>query len=322
MNKKFGLLLVLAFVVAGAAFGRGPRKTAAGSPDDQIAGDPPPAAETESRAESVHPLLAEDRFDLDGFNVFAISSFLMPSLNGFYGFSSIGTTWTLFEQYRPDTFFSPSVFLSYSFRYREEEASRHGWVNAHNWGGGVVFKHRFPRNRVLWNLGTSLEFMWAWTYYDDDEYDEYSGHTSYVSYSGEVFLVGVGARTGFTFRFNPYNSFDLNYAVKIPFGTLVARPEYRGLYGYGGYGSGYNYERDLPNKTIWPAVAGVEMGFTLWFPYRSRGQSGAAAAGTGRQESNAMAADTERQEDSAAAADAGKQKSNATPTNPRRGGHR
>jgi hypothetical protein len=219
----------------------------------------------------VHPLEAENRFDLDGFNVFA------TSINGTVGFFGEGVggggglTLTIFEKYKPDVFFIPSYFLSgiYGRHTKYEDKYESGYVNIVALGAGVIFKHRFPRNRVLWNLGTSLEFMWAQDVekysnhykYDDDEY-------YYYEYSGESFLLGLCTQTGFSFRFNPYTSFDLKGLLRFPFGTVLMRTNDFGHF----YGPNNVVVSSLPDKSFWPFTAGIELALTFWVPYRSREQ--------------------------------------------------
>jgi len=187
-------------------------------------------ATSENRITNDHPLSAENRFDLNGYNVFAIS------LTGMYlGFiMNLGGTITIFEKYKPNEFFSPSYFISFKYIgfYMMEEYNLFNTA----FSAGVLFKHRLPTktiNSVLWNLGASLDFMDVSVYYG-------------FHYERD-FLVGIGTQTGYSFRYNPYNSFELNGFLKFPFGTL-----------------------DVPGNSIWPFTAGIEIGLTLWFPYRSK----------------------------------------------------
>ena len=118
-------------------------------------------------------------------------------------------------------------------------------------GTGVLFKHRFPKDRVLWNLGPSLEFIWAHVY----DYNGYNG--------GDSFLLGMGVQTGFSFRIFRHLSLDINGLLKFPFGTVTMYP----------YSNPYSVDishENLPSKSIWPFTGGIELGLTLWFPYRSR----------------------------------------------------
>ena len=208
---------------------------------------PPAAAPAGRLTAAVHPLEAVNRFDLDGFNAFAISITGIPTFWWSYGF---GVTMTLFEKYKPNTFLTPSYFLSGKFI---SSNSDHEWVDVFSLDFGVLFKHRFPSNKVLWNLGASLELMWANCY---SEYER-------GKFSGDAFLLGIGTQTGFSFRFNPYTSLDLNGLLKFPFGTVDMNLYDVVYYGYYGYANS-------ANESVWPFVGGIELGLTLWFPYRSR----------------------------------------------------
>lgn len=196
-----------------------------------------------------HPLIAENRFDLNGFNAFAISYHGMPTYWLSYGG---GATITIFEKYKPGVFFIPSYFLS--FRYILTERGEF-YSDAPTLGTGVLFKHRFPGSRVLWNLGTSLDFLWAYGS---------SNYNNNYYFSGSSFLLGLGIQTGFSFRFNPYTSLESNGLLKFPFGTVNMKPEYTGY---------YSDKKDIAlpeSRTIWPFAGGFELGLTFWFPYRSR----------------------------------------------------
>jgi hypothetical protein len=223
-----------------------------------------------------HPLFTEERFDLDGVNVFAFSLYGLIG-NGGGG----GITLTIFEGYKPDVFFTPSFFFSGRFEYLFAVDDPDLGQNAYGYSGhksatlydyslGVLFKHRFPRDRVLWNVGASLEFMladgWASGYYTypDNTYSGYSSNS--VSYNGSSFLFGMGIQTGFSFRVNPYTSIDLNGFIKFPFGTATLTQD---SYGYSG--SSYSERGNLPTSvSYWPLAAGGELAFTFWTPYRSK----------------------------------------------------
>jgi hypothetical protein len=204
-----------------------------------------------------------DKFDLDGINVFAISP------NGMFGMqpnigAGPGLTITLFEGYKPNVFFTPSFFLSGKV-FLGGDLQFLPALNV-----GVLFKHRFPKDRVLWNLGASLEFMWAdpiqdvefdYTYWDGSDTRTDRGEDSYV---GGGFLFGMGIQTGFSFRLSRIFSIDLNGFAKFPFGTLDMDP---GSYYY----QGQQYISRTPEKiSIWPFTAGVELALTFWIPYRSK----------------------------------------------------
>ena len=208
-----------------------------------------------------HPLTAENRFDLDGFNVFAVSFYgLLRDSSGLGG----GVTFTVFEQYKPNAFFNLSYFISGSCSFAPNVNASPNYILI-NISTGVLFKHRFPGNRFLWNLGASLELMsvirlsghYRITYYDYD-YDIRTGEADYRSDS-DAFLVGMGIQTGFSFRFNPYTSFDLNGFVKLPFGTVEMI-----------FDDGKYLISGPESISFWPFTGGIQLGFTLWFPYRSR----------------------------------------------------
>ena|GEM_PF-6692952 len=216
--------------------------------------------QSDKQMTDVHPLVAENRFDLDGFNAFAISITGMPSF--LWGPFGVGITMTVFEKYKPNVFFTPSYFLSgkYISSYYEDDGYW-GWRDCFALSTGVLFKHRFPRDRVLWNLGASLDFMWANGYRNNWNNNAF--------YRGNSFLLGMGVQTGFSFRFNPYTSLDLNGLLKFPFGTVDMELEYDTW----GYHVPNNAVVGLPeNISYWPFTGGIELGLTLWFPYRSRGQ--------------------------------------------------
>jgi hypothetical protein len=200
-----------------------------------------------------HPLVAGNRFDLDDFGVFAISVSGMPTLSWALG---VGVAITVFEKYEPGAFFTPSYFLAGKvmdtyYSNSDVNTYTHAWTV----GAGVLFKHRFRGNRVLWNFGPSLEIMWA---------SVSSRYGSGFSYSGDSTLCGIGIQTGFSFRFNPYNSFDINGLLKFPFGTVKnMKPD--NYYYYGGYGV-----NSSPSKSHWPFIGGVELAITTMFPYRIR----------------------------------------------------
>jgi hypothetical protein len=242
-------------------------------------------APSDNQAAGVHPLLAENRFDLDGFNVFAISITGMPTF--WWGVAGGGITMTIFEGYKPNTFFTPSYFLSGKFFLLDILNSNEGG-NCSASSAGVLFKHRFPKNRVLWNLGASLEFMSAsgeknygsinYTYQESNGSGGYYTRrdTADVDYVGTSFLLGIGLQTGFSFRFNPYTSLDLNGLLKFPFGTVDMKPEDR-WHGDTSYNANANNAKNkaissLPNKSFWPFFGGIELALTFWTPYRSRGQ--------------------------------------------------
>lgn len=189
-----------------------------------------PPDNNQMTTDGVHPLLASNRFDLDGLNVFAISLAFMPTYWWSYGG---GITFTLYEQYKPNTFFTPSYFLSGKFYYNFND-NNDSSTSIFTVGVGVLFKHRFPGERVLWNLGASLEFMGASAY---NYYDE-----------GNSFLFGIGIQTGFSFRLNPYTSLEIGVPLKIPFGSVKLN--------YGG--------------SLWPSAGGIELGVTFWTPFKSR----------------------------------------------------
>ena len=247
--------------------------------DNQTTGAQPlvAAAPVNNQTAGEHPLVAENRFDLNGFNVFAISIAGMPL---FWRAGGGGVTMTLFEKYKSNAVFSPSFFISGKYYYIDfadrDDHYYYGGADSAIWSAGVLFKHRFPRNRVLWNFGASLEFMLfyyensvPYTYYRYD-YNGYSYSytlcTSYYTEDTTSFLLGMGIQTGFSIRFNPYTSLDLNGVFKFPFGTLDKDME---KYLGGGY-YGYNAIGALPeNKSFWPFTGGIELGLTFWFPYRS-----------------------------------------------------
>jgi hypothetical protein len=220
-------------------------------------GDTVAASSSDTQATGDHPLVAKNRFDLDGFNAFAISLTGMPT---FYMGAGSGITLTAFESYKPNTFFSPSYFLSGKYIYMPP-IKANMYLDIFALGAGAVFKHRFPKNRLLWNLGASLEFMWvladtaySGAYSEPPPGESYSGSSSYPVSS---FLFGMGVQTGFSFRFNPYTSLDLNGLCKFPFG----KAKIKRTFFYGDVIDSY-----------WPVTGGVELGLTLWFPYRSRRQ--------------------------------------------------
>ena len=205
-------------------------------------------APSENQMTETHPLTAANRFDLDGFNVFALS---------FHGTLIIPWSWgggftiTIYEKYNSNNFFIPSYFLSLrgSANLFRKDVSL-GVEDSHYYhidiSSGVLFKHLFPKNRILWNLGASLEFMFVWGH---DEYLYYNDY-GYVylrnSYHyGITFLMGIGIQTGFSFRFNPYTSLDLNLFSKFPFGSVSA-------------------------NSVWPFTGGIDLGLTFWFPFKSR----------------------------------------------------
>jgi hypothetical protein len=194
------------------------------------------AAPSDNQWTDGHPLLSESRFDLDGFNVFAFSINGMPPTPISWDFLNVGITFTLFEGYKPDVFFTPSYFLS-----GKMIASENVFILPAI-GAGVLFKHRFPKDRVLWNSGGSLELMWV---------DPFGGFA--------VVLFGVGIQTGFSFRLNPYTSFDLNGFLKFPFGTAERYRYY------------YDGNKEVrTSESYWPFAGGVELAFTFWTPYRSK----------------------------------------------------
>ena len=254
---------------------------------------------TNAKSDTVEGTSAENKFDLDGFNVFAISltgvPMFPPWLNNSGGISTLnfagGMTFTLFEKYKPNAFFSPSYFLSgkYIAVYNTETDS--DFIDI---GAGVLFKHRFPKNRVLWNLGASLEFLWVkayksvdytYTYTPRDNGNAFTGSdsTSYATYYNNnnnniSFLLGMGIQTGFSFRLNRYTSLDLNWLLKFPFGTvdLMKNKDFH----WHGYiienpdeTARYNAFSRLPEyESVWPFTGGFELGFTFWIPYKSRKQ--------------------------------------------------
>jgi hypothetical protein len=213
-------------------------------------------ASSDNQITGAHPLTAENRFDLDGFNAFAIS--ISGMLNEVWTYGS-GITFTIFEKYKPNAFFSPSYFLSGKFISIniDEYGNNYGFISLPCISAGVLFKHRFPGNRVLWNLGASMEFMWAFC----DMYE------SSVRYYGNSFFLGMGIQTGFSFRFNPYTSLDLNGFIKLPFSEVEMKRE-SGYYYY----SKNNYDNLPESKSYWPFTYGIELALTFWFPYRSRDQ--------------------------------------------------
>jgi hypothetical protein len=254
--------------------------TATNDPSDkQITGD--------------HPLVAENRFDLDEFNVFAISVNITPT---FWWGASAGITVTAFEGYKPDVFFTPSYFLSgrlgflgnvffgdygnsgggdsgYGTREVTAVHERDVYGESFVLSTGALFKHRFPKDRIIWNLGASLEFMWFFSARTevDFEYTYQNGsgnkgtdNAEYGDYDSVSFLFGMGIQTGFSFRLNPYTSLDINGLLKFPFGKVNM-----GLRDY------YQESRvvGLPaNRSYWPLTGGIELAITFWTPYRSRRQ--------------------------------------------------
>jgi len=228
-----------------------------------------------------------NRLDLDGVNVFAISLSAVPTFWWSWGG---GATITVFERYKPGTFFTPSYFLAFRLLSRsmgDVFTTEHPIFDFNNssytLGAGVLFKHRFPGNRVLWNLGASLELMGVSVHKDNESfeytyqvYDSFSNSyynrtgTGWVYYSYEhSTLLGIGIQTGFSFRFNPYISLDLNGLVKFPFESVSLDPHI-----IGSNGSGNNIVSGGPpaGKSIWPFTGGVELALTFWIPYRSRKQ--------------------------------------------------
>jgi len=236
-------------------------------------GPPPSLSLVRSSSPSDRRAAAANRFDLDRFNVFAISVTGMgpPPLN--YGG---GATITLFEGYKPNAFFAPSFFLTGKFITIEgiDTGGYGGW----NWGGcftlgpGVLFKNRFPKDRVLWNIGASLELMLAWGHVYDVPYTYGWGTggwgTDYVSYTGESVLLGMGIQTGFSFRIFRHLSLDINGLLKFPFGRVDMTTDWDSI-----LGSNKTITNDVPARiSYWPFTGGIEIGLTLWFPYRSRRQ--------------------------------------------------
>jgi len=226
------------------------------------------AKPSDKQITDAHPLVAENRFDLDGFNVFALSipCMLTMSSSSYGG----GITITIFEKYKPNALFSPSYFLSGKYIYFDiNNDDELGLCHLFALGTGILFKHRFPKNKVLWNFGASLEFMWAYGMYGtrhvsgNSDYVYSSGSRNYdeASYSGKSLLLGMGIQTGLSFRFNPYTSLDLNGLLKFPFGKVEMKPEH------------WKESQAKPeNKSFWPFTGGIEMGLTFWFPSRSGGK--------------------------------------------------
>jgi len=238
------------------------------------------------------------KYDLDGFSVYAFSlnfivtypwgmSIIFPDFFPLYIFPLIPIptiTWTIYEKYKPNWFFIPSYFLSGKVHtffgnmiYDNETTDVYGIVL--DLSPGVLFKHRFPKDRVLWNLGASLDFMWFFNFEGlSEEYEveywwndgngvqERRTYTNSVQYSrGFSFLLGMGIQTGFSFRVDPYVSLDLNGVLKFPFGTLdMTRDDLRIS----------KLLSDMPpkSKSYWPFHGAIELGVTAWFPYKNRKQ--------------------------------------------------
>jgi len=91
-----------------------------------------------------------------------------------------------------------------------------------------------------------------------------SGTDNHVSYSGSSFLLGMDFKTGFSFRFNPYTSLDINGLIKFGFGSVNMEP----YYNY--FPENIKIISDLPSKSYWPFFPGIEVGLTYMFPYESR----------------------------------------------------
>jgi len=246
----------------------------------------------DSQTTEDHPLTAANRFDLDGFGVFAISGTFSPPIFDAMAFGG-GFLITVYESHKRGTFFTPSYFLSGKFFYSYDYY--YGSTEIFTIGAGVLFKHRFPGDRILWNFGSSLELMWVSVWEDEPYTYTYSYEEPYygsgpnpnpttrtetesrtASYWGNSFLLGIGFQTGFSFRFNPYTSLDLNGFIKFGFGSVDATTD--------NYDYRYN-DPNYKNYTIisdgglsssishWPFTGGIEVGLTFMFPYRIRRQS-------------------------------------------------
>jgi hypothetical protein len=247
----------------------------------------------EDRADSDNQTPAENKFDLDGINVFAIS------LNGVAGSEfGAGVTLTVFEGYKPNVFFTPSFFLSVKGLYSlfsgssKSDSPVGSNVSVISVGSvdlgdvyktvfpaisaGVLFKHRFPRDRVLWNVGASLDFMFFNCSADgefDYTYQEYYGtNNGYITRTGTAkgsasyytqglpFLFGMGIQTGFSFRLSRIFSIDLNGFAKFPFGEVEMERQSGGSFGNANV---------APTESFWPFTWGGELALTFWIPYRS-----------------------------------------------------
>jgi len=211
---------------------------------------------------------AVTRFDLDGFNVFAISATGMPIFPVAYGG---GGSITLFERYKPNSFLNPSFFLAGRFICNDINITGYGDSGSQEFIGGglgVLFKHRFPKDRVLWNVGGSLEFMLAFCNVSGVRYN-YMGtggstDSASVGYDDASFLFGMGVQTGFSFRLARHLSLDINGVFKFPFGRVDMTPP-------SSLGRTTTFINSFPARiSYWPFSAGLELGLTLWFPYKSR----------------------------------------------------
>ncbi|MDR0473698.1 MAG: hypothetical protein LBH43_08540 [Treponema sp.] len=202
------------------------------------------------------PQTNQDKFSLDGFNAFAVSGFYNPPYGG-------GATITVFEKYKPNVFFSPSYFISY--KAAPNVASGDLTVSSYfDMGVGVLFKHRFPKDRVLWNLGASLDLMSVYAQSNKKYYgaeDEHDGYNP-PEYLGGSLLLGMEIQTGLSFRLTPNISLDINGLLKFPFGS-VEMEEFRPDY--------YDSDYSSKSKSYWPFSPVLEVGVTFSFPYRSRG---------------------------------------------------
>jgi len=222
---------------------------AAAKPSDKQVADAPPSG--------------ENRFDLDGVNVFAISATCIPTVAWGYGG---GMTVTIFEKYKPNALLSPSLFFSgkyIAFNINNDDGEGEG--SLFTAGIGILFKHRFSKNRAIWNFGASLEFMQANASINTGTY--YYGHIDNLTdlYEGSSSLFGMGVQTGFSFRLSPNISLDLNVLLKLPFGTVEMEPEKDAYYHYGD-------QKGPEAKSFKPLTGGLELGLTFWFPYRSGGK--------------------------------------------------
>jgi hypothetical protein len=166
----------------------------------------------------------------------------------------IGGTIIVYEKYHDYGTFGPFIFLPTSYfltvKYHDnlvnfdldggvlENSSFDFW----QFGGGVLWKIRLgSHQRLLLNFGLSVDFLYGAAFDQEDDV---------AVYHGDITQVGMGLRTGISFRFTPNFSIDLNVAGEIGFGSTELQSD-----------DGWGLNTQIPFSV------GAELGFTFMLPY-------------------------------------------------------
>jgi hypothetical protein len=187
---------------------------------------------------------ATNRFSLAEKNVFAIGGSIGMGTSFNLGSSTSSTNYELIVTFYERHFQNPfglSFFGTIGITMGLTEAN---WVD-----GGVLCKWRFMNDRLLWNAGFSLGYLY-FGYFTPPNL----GNRQF--YYADRGLPSLGVHGGMSFRPTRILSLNLNSFFRFGLGSVETRIYENHITGPG-----------KPGPTIWPNVFGLHLGIGLMFPY-------------------------------------------------------